>query len=136
MAENRAKSTSQNNDNMQNIIQRDARRRMEQMQQKVPYRRQRNMQPFYRNNNSAYNNSTYKDADADKNKSTENTVNNNSNESSASEGFKMPFGILNGLEKYIEKLDTDKILIIAMLAIIYKDGGNKKLMMALAYLLT
>ena len=87
-------------------------------------------------NNSAYNNSTYKDADADKNKSTENTVNNNSNEPSASEGFKMPFGILNGLEKYIEKLDTDKILIIAMLAIIYKDGGNKKLMMALAYLLT
>ncbi len=136
MAENRAKNTSQSNDNMQNIIQRDARRRMEQMQQKVPYRRKGNMQPFYRNNNSAYNNSTYKNADTDRNNPTETPVNNNSNESSTSEGSKMPFGILNGLEKYIEKLDTDKILIIAMLAIIYKDGGNKKLMMALAYLLT
>jgi len=29
MAENRAKNTSQSNDNMQNIIQRDARRRMD-----------------------------------------------------------------------------------------------------------
>lgn len=139
MAENMEKNTSYSNGNMQNVIQRDARRRMEQMQQKVPYRRQRNMHPFYRNNNSPYNSSVYNNSsykDEDRNKSTKNPVNNNSKESSESEGVKVPLGILNGFEKYIEKLDTDKILIIALLTIIYKDGGNKKLMMALAYLLT
>ena len=129
MAENRANNTGQNNNNnnnnMQNIIHRDAWRRMEQMQQKVPYRRQRNMQSFYRNNNSAYQNTA-------KSKQTEEPVNDTSKESSGHENFKMPFGALNGLEK----LDTDKILIMALLAMIYKDGGNKKLMMALAYLLT
>lgn len=46
-------------------------------------------------------------------------------------GFQLPFGIgeiLNGM-------DTDAILIIILLAVIYKDGGSSKLMLALVYLL-
>ncbi len=48
------------------------------------------------------------------------------------ENNQMPFGINLDILSHI---DSDKILIMALLAIIYKDGGNKKLMMALAYLL-
>lgn len=46
-------------------------------------------------------------------------------------GFQLPFGlgeILNGM-------DTDAILIIILLAVIYRDGGSSKLMLALVYLL-
>lgn len=45
----------------------------------------------------------------------------------------MPFGLDLDI---LKNLDSDKMLIIALLAMIYKDGSNKKLMMALAYLLT
>ena len=46
--------------------------------------------------------------------------------------MQMPFGI----DKLLGQLDSDRMLILALLAMLYKDGGNKKLMMALAYLLT
>ncbi|MGN0631747.1 MAG: hypothetical protein ACI4JN_10510 [Ruminococcus sp.] len=49
----------------------------------------------------------------------------------AKESFQLPFGIgeiLNGM-------DTDTILIIILLAVLYKDGGSSKLMLALVYLL-
>lgn len=36
----------------------------------------------------------------------------------------------------LEKLDKDQILILVLLVMLYKEGGDKKLMMALAYLLT
>ena len=43
-------------------------------------------------------------------------------------------------EMQLSHLDSDHMLILAMMAMIYKDGGNescdKKLLMALAYLLT
>ena len=46
----------------------------------------------------------------------------------------------SGLAELVKHLDSDHMLILAMMAMIYKDGGNescdKKLLMALAYLLT
>lgn len=36
----------------------------------------------------------------------------------------------------LEHLDKDQILILVLLVMLYKEGGDKKLMMALAYLLT
>lgn len=36
----------------------------------------------------------------------------------------------------LEQLDKDQILILVLLVMLYKEGGDKKLMMALAYLLT
>lgn len=44
----------------------------------------------------------------------------------------LPFGI----DRIFTQLDSDRMLILAILAMLYKDGGSKKLMMALAYLLT
>lgn len=45
------------------------------------------------------------------------------------------FGNWNPAE-LLEKLDKDQILILVLLVMLYKEGGDKKLMMALAYLLT
>lgn len=45
------------------------------------------------------------------------------------------FGNWN-LTELLEKLDKDQILILVLLVMLYKEGGDKKLMMALAYLLT
>ncbi|MDO4156917.1 MAG: hypothetical protein Q4D37_09105 [Oscillospiraceae bacterium] len=45
------------------------------------------------------------------------------------------FGNWNPTE-LLEKLDKDQILILVLLVMLYKEGGDKKLMMALAYLLT
>ena len=45
------------------------------------------------------------------------------------------FGNWNPTE-LLEKLDKDQILILVLLVVLYKEGGDKKLMMALAYLLT
>lgn len=116
-------------------IRRDAQRRMEQMQQKVPYMRQGNMRNnFYRNNSGGGANSF-----PQRNMQETSEVKEHTEEApkpAVNEGFRLPLGIGSGFEKYLEHLDTDKILIIALLAMIYKDGGNKKLMMALAYLLT
>ncbi len=46
-----------------------------------------------------------------------------------------PLNILGNLGN-LGSFDSDTMLILAILAMLYKDGGNKKLMMALAYLLT
>ncbi len=43
---------------------------------------------------------------------------------------------LPGIDHLLEQIDGDRMLILALLAMLYKDGSNKKLMMALAYLLT
>ena len=45
------------------------------------------------------------------------------------------FGNWNPTE-LLEKLDNDQILILVLLVMLYKEGEDKKLMMALAYLLT
>lgn len=117
-------------------IRRDAQRRMEQMQQKVPYMRQGNMRNnFYRNNTDGSANNSFPQRNMQE-ISTEKEHTEEAPKPAANESFRLPLGIGSGLEKYLEHLDTDKILIIALLAMIYKDGGNKKLMMALAYLLT
>lgn len=48
--------------------------------------------------------------------------------------------VSHGPAELLSHLDSDHMLILAMMAMIYKDGGNencdKKLLMALAYLLT
>ncbi len=44
----------------------------------------------------------------------------------------LPFGI----DRLFSQLDSDRMLILAILVMLYKDGGNRNLMMALAYLLT
>lgn len=48
-------------------------------------------------------------------------------------GMKQSFG---GLEQLLRQFDADHLLILALLMMLYKDGGSKKLMLALAYLLT
>lgn len=59
----------------------------------------------------------------------------------ASKSFQIPFldGKLNPSE-LLSKLDGDSMMILALMVMIYKDGGkegcDRKLLMALAYLLT
>lgn len=50
----------------------------------------------------------------------------------------MPAGLLGGWNpmELLEKFDKDQILILVLLVMLYKEGGDKKLLMALAYLLT
>lgn len=45
------------------------------------------------------------------------------------------FGSFHPME-LLEKFDKDQILILVLLVMLYKEGGDKKLLMALAYLLT
>lgn len=50
-----------------------------------------------------------------------------------------PFSLSNGfkISELFNNIDSDKMMILALLVMLYKDGGdNKRLMMALAYLLT
>ena len=58
-------------------------------------------------------------------------------ESAANSGGmrKSPLGGWNPAE-LLEQLDKDQILILVLLVMLYKEGGDKKLMMSLAYLLT
>ncbi len=92
--------------------------RREQRQQKVPYNRH-------------YGDSHKQTVDQKAEKSEEHTQ--EKNQRTKTENPQTPFGL--DLD-FLKNLDSDKILIIALLAMIYKDGSNKKLMMALAYLLT
>lgn len=46
-------------------------------------------------------------------------------------GFQLPFSI----GEMLEGIDTDTILIIMLLAVIYKNEGSSKLLLALVYLL-
>lgn len=58
-------------------------------------------------------------------------LNNDKKSHTSKGGFQLPFGIgdiLNGM-------DTDAILIIILIAVLSKDGGSSKLMLALMYLL-
>lgn len=92
--------------------------RREQRQQKVPYNRH-------------YGEDYKQTADQEIEKEKESVQSENPN--TKIENCQMPFGLNLDI---LKNLDSDKMLIIALLAMIYKDGGNKKLMMALAYLLT
>lgn len=92
--------------------------RREQMQQKVPYNRR-----YVEHYKQEEDKKTEKKEEPSKEEKQNNKT----------ESHQMPFGI--DLD-FLKNLDSDKILIIALLAMIYKDGSNKKLMMALAYLLT
>ncbi len=56
------------------------------------------------------------------------TPNNNSSNQSNSSPLSFLSGIMGGM-------DSDVMLILAILAMLYKDGSSKKLMMALTYLL-
>lgn len=81
-------------------------------QQKVPYKRQ----------NNAHSHSGERDKPV---------LNDEKNPPTSKGGFQLPFGIgdiLNGM-------DTDAILIIILIAVLSKDGGSSKLMLALMYLL-
>lgn len=92
--------------------------RREQRQQKVPYNRH-------------YGDGCNQTADQETEKR-EDTAQ-EENQKAKAENFRIPFGLDLDI---LKNLDSDKMLIIALLAMIYKDGSNKKLMMALAYLLT
>lgn len=48
----------------------------------------------------------------------------------------LPTGLTSGLDHLLGQMDTDRMLILALLVMLYKDGSDRKLMMALAYLLT
>ena len=108
-----------------NAMRMDAQRRARQMQQRVPSRRQTDRQAENmraEEENAKKEGSEKKEPDSGKKQSS--PVNS------------LPFGLGAGLDNLLEHIDTDRMLIVALLAMIYKDGSNKKLMMALAYLLT
>lgn len=107
-------------------MRRDAQRRAQQMKQRVPYIKQtsdekrediteKTEKPFHAEE-TVHERDEYRKRQV----------------SAGNAGMQMPFGI----DKLLGQLDSDRMLILALLAMLYKDGGNKKLMMALAYLLT
>ncbi len=98
-------------------MRKDAMRRAQQMQQRVPYKKSPD-------DGNAY--LTQKEDSAQE------TPPEKATDSKTGGGFGLPAGI----DRLLEQIDTDRMLILALLAMLYKDGGNKKLMMALAYLLT
>lgn len=94
-------------------------------QQKVPYRRQRNAHSYYSGGMD-------KPEICEEKKTEEKATDDNvKNVKASTGGFQLPFGI----GEMLDGIDTDKILIIVLLVMIYKDGGSRKLMMALVYLL-
>lgn len=108
----------------------DAQRRARQMQQRVPGRTRTDRQKeniSSEEENADENNAKKEDAEKKEQ---------DSGRKQSSPVNSLPFGFGAGLDNLLEHIDTDRMLIIALLAMIYKDGGNKKLMMALAYLLT
>lgn len=95
-------------------MRRDAQRRAQQMKQRVPHVRS--------------------SAEEERQEYTDKTEQPQEKEQKSTHGStqQLPFGI----DRLFTQLDSDRMLILAILAMLYKDGGNKKLMMALAYLLT
>ena len=57
---------------------------------------------------------------------------------SRQQGMVFPVFSRNGLhpKEWLDHLDSDKMMILALLVVLYKDGADQKLLMALAYLLT
>ena len=57
---------------------------------------------------------------------------------SRQQGMGFPVFPRNGLhpKELLDHLDSDKMMILALLVVLYKDGADQKLLMALAYLLT
>ena len=113
-----------------NAMRMDAQRRARQMQQRVPSRRQTDRQ--------AENMSAEEENPEEQNAKKEGSEKKepDSGKKQSSPVNSLPFGLGAGLDNLLEHIDTDRMLIVALLAMIYKDGSNKKLMMALAYLLT
>ncbi len=107
-------------------MRRDAQRRAQQMKQRVPYIKKipeekgenftENMEKPFHAEETVHERAGYE----------------TKQKSGAAGGMQIPFGI----DRILGQLDSDRMLILALLAMLYKDGGNKKLMMALAYLLT
>ena len=104
-------------------MRRDAERRAQQMRRRVPYIK--NEGEFFsdiREDKSFHSGETVYGRDRYEKKQG----------GTSDSMMQMPFGI----DKLLGQLDSDRMLILALLAMLYKDGGNKMLMMALAYLLT
>lgn len=117
-----------------NAMRRDAMQRARQMQQRVPYRKKVPADEI-----DAY--LPFREESAEpvqhRNLPHEQTMHTGSaGRNGASGFFPVPAGMAGGIEHLLEQIDTDRMLILALLVMLYKDGSDKKLMMALAYLLT
>ena len=107
-------------------MRRDAAARANQMQQRVPYRRQSGGNPEEKEKRCEA--ASY---------DTEHTEPKKKPPVQQQDGIQnILSGLTGGLDNLLAQMDTDRMLILALLAMLYKDGSNKKLMMALAYLLT
>lgn len=100
-------------------MRRDAQRRAQQMKQRVPYVRSAADE---RHEHHEHTEDMEKPSPAEEKQQ----------ERAQGGTQQLPFGI----DRLFTQLDSDRMLILAILVMLYKDGGNKKLMMALAYLLT
>lgn len=87
-------------------------------QQKVPYKRQNAAPPRH---DAAEKQIAPMENEKEKKKET----------GTGAGGFQLPFGI----GEILEGIDTDTILIMILLAVIYKNEGSSKLLLALVYLL-
>lgn len=87
-------------------------------QQKVPYKRQNAAPPRH---DAAEKQIAPMENEKEKKKET----------GTGTGGFQLPFSI----GEMLEGIDTDTILIIMLLAVIYKNEGSSKLLLALVYLL-
>ncbi|MCD8220304.1 MAG: hypothetical protein LUC50_08330 [Ruminococcus sp.] len=104
----------------QNPMQREAQRRAEEMQQRVHPTIPRNRRQYADNPPKPLNRETLPPKNP--------------------EGIPLLQDLLSNPASVFSKLDSDSMLILALMAILYKegvkDGCDKKLLMALAYLLT
>ncbi|MBQ8514583.1 MAG: hypothetical protein IJ496_04220 [Ruminococcus sp.] len=110
-----------------NAMRRDAMRRTQQMQQRVPYRKPPDDMDEYL---PLQEEAPKPEHEPKPDKETARP------ESGSSPGTGGGFGLPGGIDRLLEQAGSDRMLILALLAILYKDGGSKKLMMALVYLLT
>lgn len=104
----------------------DAERRARQMRQRMP--------------SGNYSTSAYSENTQSQEESAAETVYLHKSEkekqqSNSQQRSDFPLNIMRNLGNF-GSFDSDTMLILAILVMVYKDGSNKKLMMALAYLLT
>ncbi len=102
-------------------MRRDAQRRAQQMKQRVPFVRD--------SGDDGHEEYKYHTESHCNNEPESHESKHNARSGSTQQ---LPFGV----DRLLSQLDSDRMLILAILAMLYKDGRNKKLMMALAYLLT
>lgn len=117
-----------------NAMRRDAMRRAQQMQQRVPYRKPPDDIDAYLPFQEETAGSEPEPRSEHKPKKEPSRPGDSPPKKGGflGGGFSLP----GGIDRLLEQAGSDRMLILALLAMIYKDGGSKKLMMALAYLLT